>query len=203
MRSRTATSSAPSTASESKHPGTSASSTARATFEIRAARSPTSLRATKTRSSRRCSISTRSARSATPGSSSAIDAPIVTSASSRRRKRGAGFRARPFSSCPGYTFARRGEDARRSTVYNRIVMRDHVLLFINGAAHRIRGSAVFTTLSNYLRYELGKPGTKVVCEEGDCGACTVLVGRAHGAELVYEPVNSCIQAMGQLDLTSV
>jgi xanthine dehydrogenase small subunit len=82
-------------------------------------------------------------------------------------------------------------------------MRDHIILFINGREHRVAGRTAFSTLSNYLRYELGLTGTKVVCEEGDCGACTVLVGRARGEELSYQPVNSCIQALCQLDGTSI
>jgi hypothetical protein len=41
----------------------------------------------------------------------------------------------------------------------------------------VRGEAAFITLAEYLRLDRGLPGTKVVCAEGDCGACTVLVGR--------------------------
>jgi xanthine dehydrogenase small subunit len=82
-------------------------------------------------------------------------------------------------------------------------MRHHIQLFINGQLHRITGRTAFMTLSNYLRYELGKTGTKIVCEEGDCGACTVMIGRPSGSEIAYKPVNSCIQALYQLDSTSI
>lgn len=54
-------------------------------------------------------------------------------------------------------------------------------------------------LSDYLRYELCAVGTKVVCAEGDCGACTVLLGRVQEETLCYKPVNSCIQYLYQLD----
>jgi xanthine dehydrogenase small subunit len=84
-------------------------------------------------------------------------------------------------------------------------VRNQALLFINGKEHRVAGAEAFDTLSNYLRYTLGQTGTKIVCEEGDCGACTVLVGRpdSSGKELAYRAVNSCIQIVGQLDGTSV
>src|SRR5207237_1922076 len=50
-------------------------------------------------------------------------------------------------------------------------------------------------------YDLCATGTKVVCEEGDCGACTVLVRRR--ADEDYRPINSCIQALHQLDGMSI
>jgi xanthine dehydrogenase small subunit len=80
-------------------------------------------------------------------------------------------------------------------------MRDHIVFHINGREHQVRGRDVFTTLSNYLRYDLCATGTKVVCEEGDCGACSVLVRR--NADEDFRAVNSCIQALHQLDGTSV
>jgi xanthine dehydrogenase small subunit len=56
-------------------------------------------------------------------------------------------------------------------------MRDHLLLFINGQRHEVRGRDAFLSLSDYLRFCCGLVGTKIVCSEGDCGACTTLVGR--------------------------
>ncbi|HUP47343.1 MAG TPA: FAD binding domain-containing protein [Thermoanaerobaculia bacterium] len=82
-------------------------------------------------------------------------------------------------------------------------MRNEVIFFINGAEHRARGDAVFQTVSRYLRYDQRATGTKIVCEEGDCGACTVLVGRPEGGGLRYRPVNSCIQFLFQVDGTHV
>ena len=78
-------------------------------------------------------------------------------------------------------------------------MRDYLLLHVNGVPHRITGDQAFQTLSRFLRYEQRATGTKIVCEEGDCGACTVLIGRREGNELRYLPVNSCIQLLFQLD----
>ncbi|HEX2836081.1 MAG TPA: FAD binding domain-containing protein [Thermoanaerobaculia bacterium] len=82
-------------------------------------------------------------------------------------------------------------------------MRDYVLLHINGEPHRITGAAAFQTLSRFLRYEQRATGTKIVCEEGDCGACTVLVGRVENGALRYRPINSCIHFLFQLDCASI
>ncbi|MEA2336926.1 MAG: xanthine dehydrogenase small subunit [Thermoanaerobaculia bacterium] len=80
-------------------------------------------------------------------------------------------------------------------------MRDHILIHINGREHRIAGDAAFQTLANYLRQDVAATGTKIVCEEGDCGACTVLTRRS--AKDDYRPVNSCILNLAQLDGTSI
>lgn len=56
-------------------------------------------------------------------------------------------------------------------------MRNEIRLLINGTEHRIHGDNAFLPLAQYLRYQVSLPGTKVVCAEGDCGACTALVAR--------------------------
>lgn len=78
-------------------------------------------------------------------------------------------------------------------------MRDQVLLYINGRRHLVGSRLALLSLSDYLRRELGLVGTKIVCSEGDCGACSVLVGRPHDGRLRYHSVDSCIQFMFQLD----
>src|SRR5947199_7260402 len=80
-------------------------------------------------------------------------------------------------------------------------MRDHILIDINGKTHRIEGDASFQTLANCLRQDVAATGTKIVCEEGDCGACTVLTRRTPDTD--YRPVNSCILNLAQLDGSSV
>jgi aldehyde oxidoreductase len=52
-------------------------------------------------------------------------------------------------------------------------------------------SAPVTRLTKVLREELGQTGTKVGCDAGDCGACTVL--------LDGEPVCGCLVAVGQVE----
>ena len=82
-------------------------------------------------------------------------------------------------------------------------MRDHILLFVNGKQHRINGADAFLTLSDFLRKRVGLCGTKIVCSEGDCGSCSVLVGTADKNDkeptLRYAPIDSCIRFVFQLD----
>jgi xanthine dehydrogenase small subunit len=82
-------------------------------------------------------------------------------------------------------------------------VRDHILFYLNGVQQRVTGSDVFQTLSRHLRYGQRQTGTKIVCEEGDCGACTVLIGRRENGRMEYRPINSCIQFLFQLDCAHV
>ena len=78
-------------------------------------------------------------------------------------------------------------------------MRDFILLYVNGHRHEVRGGQVFQPLSEFLRAALRLTGTKVACAEGDCGSCTILVGRVQQDRIDYRPVTSCIQLVAQLD----
>jgi xanthine dehydrogenase small subunit len=82
-------------------------------------------------------------------------------------------------------------------------MRDHVRFFLNSQAQEVRGEAAFSSLTDFLRDQLVQVGTKVVCAEGDCGACTVLVGCPTGDQLCYQPADACILFLYQLDAAHV
>jgi len=55
------------------------------------------------------------------------------------------------------------------------------------------------TLLDHLRYRQGRTGTKEGCAEGDCGACTVLVGELDGDAVAWRAVNACILFLPMLD----
>jgi xanthine dehydrogenase small subunit len=70
---------------------------------------------------------------------------------------------------------------------------------LNGQLRVASGVPPTTTVLDWIRLHAGLTGTKEGCAEGDCGACTIVIGRANGDKLRYEAVNSCLMMLPQLD----
>lgn len=78
-------------------------------------------------------------------------------------------------------------------------MSQPVRFYYQGRVHAIAGVDPTTPVLQYLRGPLRRPGTKEGCAEGDCGACTVVLGRPDGrGGMAYTPVNACIQLLPSL-----
>jgi xanthine dehydrogenase small subunit len=82
-------------------------------------------------------------------------------------------------------------------------MRNHGTFLLNGERCEIRDMTPTTTLLNYLRDNRKLTGTKEGCAEGDCGACTVVVGELVGGRVQRRAVNACIQFISMLEGKSV
>lgn len=54
------------------------------------------------------------------------------------------------------------------------------------------GSPAGSSLLDFVRYEAGLTGTKIGCREGDCGACTVLMGSLENGTVSYKSIVSCL-----------
>jgi xanthine dehydrogenase small subunit len=72
--------------------------------------------------------------------------------------------------------------------------------FLLNGEPRVEASVPPTmTVLDWLRTVARLTGTKEGCAEGDCGACTIVLGRPDDGALRYEAVNSCLMMLPQLD----
>lgn len=72
-------------------------------------------------------------------------------------------------------------------------MAQELRFLLNDTEVRLTEAGSHDTLLDFLRLNRRLTGTKEGCAEGDCGACTVLIGRLHHGRLHYEPINACIR----------
>jgi xanthine dehydrogenase small subunit len=74
-----------------------------------------------------------------------------------------------------------------------------IRFLLDGEIRVVSGVAPTTTVLQYLRETLRRCGTKEGCAEGDCGACTVVLGELIGDEVRFRAINACIQFVPTLD----
>ncbi|PWQ92343.1 xanthine dehydrogenase small subunit [Leucothrix pacifica] len=76
---------------------------------------------------------------------------------------------------------------------------DNTLQFVlDGQIISLNNIGPTTTALNYLRETLRRTGSKEGCAEGDCGACTVVIGELHNGRIRLRAVNACIQFLATL-----
>jgi len=86
-------------------------------------------------------------------------------------------------------------------------MRNEVIIYLNGEKQSVGSEHASMMLAEYLRYKKNMTGTKIVCAEGDCGACSVLRYFPLSSDQVHDkhflPINSCIASIAQMDGSSL
>ncbi|MEI6947196.1 FAD binding domain-containing protein [Paraflavisolibacter sp. H34] len=73
-----------------------------------------------------------------------------------------------------------------------------MIRFILNNTEQVTSLPPGSLLVDYLRYHRHLTGTKIGCREGDCGACTVLVGELKEGELVYRSFVSCLTPLANV-----
>jgi xanthine dehydrogenase iron-sulfur cluster and FAD-binding subunit A len=74
---------------------------------------------------------------------------------------------------------------------------------LNGRPSSEDGAPPSMTVLDWLRSRAHLTGTKEGCAEGDCGACTIVVGRPIDGSLRFQAVNSCLMMLPQIDNCAV
>ena len=74
-----------------------------------------------------------------------------------------------------------------------------IQFLLDGEIQRIETFDPTQTVLEWLREDRRRMGTKEGCAEGDCGACTVVIGELQNDRIRYRAVNACIYFLPMLD----
>lgn len=74
----------------------------------------------------------------------------------------------------------------------------YVQFLLNGQPTRVPITDKHQTVLQYLRASARLTGTKEGCAEGDCGACTIVIGELEAGEVKYRALNGCILLLAQI-----
>jgi xanthine dehydrogenase small subunit len=91
------------------------------------------------------------------------------------------------------------ETFMQNTRYDNSPRQGVIQFVLNGEVESLEHVDTTRSLLNHLREDRCLMGTKEGCAEGDCGACTVVIGELLDGELRMHTVNACIQFMPSLD----
>jgi xanthine dehydrogenase/oxidase len=83
---------------------------------------------------------------------------------------------------------------------------NNLVFFLNGISYCRENVDPTMLLIDYLRLpEVGLTGTKLVCGEGGCGACTVMMAHKdrRTGQVVERPVNACLRPLCTVDGTMI
>lgn len=78
-------------------------------------------------------------------------------------------------------------------------MSQPIRFYYRGKIQTVADAPAIRTILQHVREDQHCTGTKEGCAEGDCGACTVMIGELKGDTVALKTVNSCIQFLPTLD----